>query len=271
MTEIDDVGLLTKSAVAASGLGGVWCHRRPGRPRSHPGDSSMAPHQHIMQSPSVMIGLDLSNIHIGRAHAARAHREGPGDVRLSVEKLAGLAADGRPIERAVAVVSALTPRDVVRHYSDHFEIVRVEPGVLSRREVAGDELLQNRLLYALSASRDPGVLVLLTGDGAGGERGIGFRPLVAEARRRGWGVELISWRATTNAKLGDLVGLVGVTVALDDYYYGITFVQGGRRPQGVVPGYRPRAVPQPYALAERQGVGSLVAAWRAGHGAGQAT
>ena len=96
--------------------------------------------------------------------------------------------------QAIAVVNALVPEEVVRHYAEAFEIERAEPGAISGKEMAADEILLNRLLLAIAAAREPGILVLLTGDGAGAGRGLGFLPLIIEARRRGFAVEVFGWR-----------------------------------------------------------------------------
>jgi len=59
--------------------------------------------------------------------------------------------------------------------------------------------LQLRMLEdALDFNGDPGIVVLLTGDGAGYNEGTGFHSTLERMHRRGWRIEILSWAHSTN-------------------------------------------------------------------------
>ena len=56
-----------------------------------------------------------------------------------------------------------------------------------------DRVLQLRMLEdALDFNGDPGIVVMLTGDGAGYLEGAGFHSTLGRMHRRGWRVEILS-------------------------------------------------------------------------------
>ncbi len=217
------------------------------------------------QQGGVVVGLDLSNIFVGRQGAARCHREDPLAVRLAAREVRRLADDGRGLTKSIAIVNAVVPDPVARHFSRLFEVERVELGALTRREVGGDEILQNRLLYAMQIAHRP--------ESCAADRrwracwcGFScFLPLIVSARRMGFGVEVFGWTESTNHRMIELANIVGTFIPLDDYYYAITFPEGGARfPQGVILGHRRREVAHPWSRQEADAVEDLVSRWRRG-------
>ena len=92
-----------------------------------------------------------------------------------------------------------------------------------------DRLLQLRMLEdALDYNGDPGVAVLLTGDGAGYLEGAGFHSTLERMHRRGWRVEILSWAHSCNQRMRRWAEENGQFVALDDFYDSITFVEPSR-------------------------------------------
>jgi len=75
---------------------------------------------------------------------------------------------------------------------------------------------------------DPGIVVLLTGDGAGYLEGAGFQTTLARMHRRGWRVEILSWAESTNQRMRRWAEAHGVFVSLDDFYRAITFLEPSR-------------------------------------------
>jgi hypothetical protein len=75
----------------------------------------------------------------------------------------------------------------------------------------------------------PAVVVLMTGDGAGYDRGVGFHFDLEVLADRGWGIEVITWDAVCNKRLRDFARSRGVYVPLESFYWSVTFVEGGRR------------------------------------------
>ena len=92
-----------------------------------------------------------------------------------------------------------------------------------------DRLLQLRMLEdALDYNGDPGIVVLLTGDGAGYLEGAGFHSTLERMHMRGWRVEILSWAHSCNQRMRRWAEENGVFVPLDDFYGAITFVEPSR-------------------------------------------
>ena len=92
-----------------------------------------------------------------------------------------------------------------------------------------DRVLQLRMLEdALDYNGDPGIAVLLTGDGAGYLEGAGFRSTLERMHKRGWRVEILSWAHSCNQRMRRWAEEHGAFVALDDFYDSITFMEPSR-------------------------------------------
>jgi hypothetical protein len=92
-----------------------------------------------------------------------------------------------------------------------------------------DRILQLRMLEdALDYNGNPGVVVLLTGDGAGYHGGTGFHRTLERMHKRGWRVEILSWRHSCNQRMRRWAEDNGLFVALDDFFESITFMTPSR-------------------------------------------
>lgn len=178
----------------------------------------------------VFIYWDNSNIFISAQQVAM-DREGPDAryrVRISFRNLLTLAHAGRPIEHAMAVGS-IPPE--LRHVWNRLEDegVRVqlfERGAMQGREQAVDHALQTAMLRdGYDYNGNPGIAVLLTGDGAGFFDGLGFHADLERMHSRGWEVEVLSWRHSCNTRMKRWAKENGRFVALDDFYESITFLE----------------------------------------------
>ena len=176
------------------------------------------------------IFLDNSNIFVSAKNVATA-REGVDagyQVRIQFDNLLRLASADRAVGFAVAVGSVPPP---LRHVWNRLEQagVRVElfeRGAMSNREQAIDQALQVHMLRtAFDRNGNPGTAVVLTGDGAGFLDGVGFHADLERMHKRGWGIEVLAWERTCNARLKNWVNQVGVFVPLEDYYDSITFTE----------------------------------------------
>ncbi len=76
-----------------------------------------------------------------------------------------------------------------------------------------------------TAREDPGVAVLLTGDGSGFADGAGFHADLKRMNSRGWRVEVLSWRHGCNRRMREWAEEEGVFIELDDFYDSITFLE----------------------------------------------
>ncbi len=171
---------------------------------------------------------DNSNIFVGAREVA-ADREG-GDarsrVRLHFRNLLDLARRGRPIEKAVAVGSVPPGlRQVWKRLEHDGATARLlEMGALHGRDV--DQVLSTCMLRdGLDHDGDPGIAVLLTGDGRGFADGVGFHADLERMHGRGWRIEVLSWRRSCSRRMRAWAETNGEFVALDDAYEHITFLE----------------------------------------------
>ena len=178
----------------------------------------------------VFIYWDDSNIFISAQEAA-VEREGDqvrNRVRLHFRNLLDLASAGRDIEHAIAVGS-IPPE--LRHVWNRLEnegvsVQLLERGALLGREQGVDQMLQTAMLRdGFDYNGDPGIAVLLTGDGAGFADGVGFHADLERMRRRGWRIEVLSWRNSCNRRMREWAEEEGLFIALDDFYESITFLE----------------------------------------------
>ena len=178
---------------------------------------------------NVFIYWDNSNIFISvrgvaveREGATARHR-----VRVDFRNLLMLARAGRDIERAIAVGSV--PPEL-RHVWNRMEnegvtVELLERGAIEGREQGVDQTLQTAMLRdALDYNGDPGIAVLLTGDGSGFIDGVGFHADLERMHRREWRIEVLSWRHSCNRRMREWAEENGTFVALDDFYENITFL-----------------------------------------------
>ena len=97
---------------------------------------------------------------------------------------------------------------------------------MHHREQGVDQALQTAMLRdAFDYNGDPGIAVMLTGDGAGFDDGVGFHADLERMRRRGWRVEVLSWRHSCNRAMRRWAEQYGRFVALDDFYQSVTFLE----------------------------------------------
>ena len=178
----------------------------------------------------VFIYWDNSNIFISAQQVA-VEREGEAArfrVRIHFRNLLQLAHGTRAIERAIAVGSV--PPEL-RHVWNRLEnegvtVQLLERGALQGREQGVDQVLQAAMLRdALDYNGDPGIVVLLTGDGAGFDDGVGFHADLERMRRRNWRIEVLSWRHSCNRRMREWAEQNGEFIALDDFYDSVTFLE----------------------------------------------
>jgi hypothetical protein len=195
----------------------------------------------------VYVFWDNSNIFV-EAKTVAVTKEGlfrANDVRIKVEALHHLAVWSRPVAKTYVVASEALEVDlrmVIKRIDAQFEIY--ERGAKSNTEQAVDAALQVHMLRALVDEPEPCVAVLLTGDGAGHENGVGFRADLERMWKRGWGVEVLSWTKSCDRGLRAWAEKAGAFISLERYYDYITFIEKGRRPVPFPVTGRPIATPR---------------------------
>ena len=185
----------------------------------------------------VFVYLDNSNIF----HAAQdlaEERNGDPYARYSVhlrfDNLLNLACADRPLEKAQAAGSI--PPALINLWNRMAD-AGVEVRLPDRGEQdSPDQWLQLRMLEnGWDYMEDPGIVVLLTGDGAGYNEDRGFHRTLERMYQRGWRIELLSWEHSTNHRMLEWVQANGVFVPLDDYYDAVTYTNTPRLGQEPVP------------------------------------
>ena len=153
-------------------------------------------------------------------------------VRIHFDNLLRLAHADRRLQKAVAAGSV--PPEM-RQLWNRMERTGVEVHLIDRgtpdrgEQEMPDRILQLRMLEdALDFNGDPGIVVLLTGDGAGYLEGAGFHSTLERMYNRGWRVEILSWAHSTNQRMRQWAEANGIFVALDDFYHSITFMNPSR-------------------------------------------
>ncbi len=185
-----------------------------------------------MPDPAAHIFWDNSNIYIAAQEVA-SQRDGHIDsraIRIHFDNLFKLARAGRPVGRTVCVGSVPPELDTVwKHLKGTgIKVELYERGEESGHEQGIDQCLQVQMLRSALDCDRPGVVVLLTGDGAGYDTGDGFHADLERMHKRGWGIEVLSWSHSCNKRLMNWASSVGVFVPLEKFYDSITFVQRGR-------------------------------------------
>jgi len=188
----------------------------------------------------VFIYWDDSNIFVSAQEVA-VEREGEAvrfRVRIHFRNLLELAHAKRAVEHATAVGS-IPPE--LRHVWNRLEnegvtVQLLERGAVQGREQGVDQALQTVMLRdGFDYNGTPGIAVMLTGDGAGFHGGVGFHADLERMRRRGWDVEVLSWRHGCNRRMREWAEENGKFIALDDFYDSVTFLESAAPGQPLAP------------------------------------
>jgi len=184
-----------------------------------------------MNRDKVFIYWDNSNIFYEAQRFAEDRDEGPGArwrVRINFDNMLRLAHADRVVEKAVAVGSVPPEMEQLWNRMENrgIEVRLFDRGGVDRGEQEmPDRILQLQMLEdGFDHNGDPGIVVLLTGDGAGYYKGAGFHRTIERLHGRGWRVEILSWRHACNKRMREWAENEGVFIALDDYYEAITFM-----------------------------------------------
>ena len=183
----------------------------------------------------VFVYWDNSNI-FHEAQRIAEERDGTAGarylVRIHFDNMLRLAQAGRPLEKAVAAGS-IPPE--MRQLWNRLENNDVEVNLFDRgardrgEQQSPDQWLQLRMLEdGWDYNGDPGIVALLTGDGAGYVEGRGFHSTLERMHRRGWKVEVLSWAHSCNRRMREWAQKKGAFIPLDDYYPAVTFREPSR-------------------------------------------
>ena len=183
----------------------------------------------------VFIYWDNSNIFHEAQRLAEERNNGPDAryrVRINFSNMLRLAHADRPVERAYAAGSV--PPEM-RQLWNRLESQGVEVHLFNRGTAGSpeqempDRVLQLRMLEdGWDYNGTPGIVSLLTGDGAGYVEGAGFHRTLERMHNRGWRVEILSWAHSCNQRMRQWALENGAFVALDDFYDSVTSLEPSR-------------------------------------------
>ena len=183
----------------------------------------------------VFIYWDNSNIFHEAWRIADERNQSPNAryrVRINFDNMLRLAHADRPVQRALAAGSV--PPEM-RQLWNRMEYSGVEVRLFDRgspgrgEQEIPDQVLQLRMLKdALAYISDPGIAVLLTGDGVGYDEGEGFHSALEQMHSLGWRIEILSWAHSCNQRMRIWAEENGAFIALDDFYDSITFLEPSR-------------------------------------------
>ncbi len=181
---------------------------------------------------SCFLYWDNSNILHEAQRLAEQREAGPDAryrVRINFENIRRLTDAGRHVE--TAFLAGSVPPELRQLWNrleaDGWRVQLFDRGSPGRGEQQmPDHILQLRMLEdALDYNGDPGIAVLLSGDGAGCREGGGFHRTLERMHRKGWRIEILSWANSCNQRMRQWAERNGVFVALDDFYESISFLE----------------------------------------------
>ena len=167
-------------------------------------------------------------------------------VRIYFPNMVQLACRQRPVERALAVGSVPPQLRGVWNKLENqgIQVQLFERGQLGGREQGVDQALQSALLRdALDNNGDPGIAVLLSGDGAGFADGCGFHADLERMHKKGWRIEILAWRHSCNKRMRQWAEEKGRFIALDDFYPSLTYLEEPQSGQPVGASRGPQPLP----------------------------
>lgn len=189
-----------------------------------------------MSSLPLYIAWDNSNIWLcGRNLSSQkepGHEEG---FRIHFRNLIAQLKTNRTIDR-IFVAGSIPPEndslwEYLKQANANLQLKTQERGAGSGGEVAVDDIIQKDMLeYAIDWWNEGKsyTFLLLTGDGAGSEKGEGFIPTLCKVKSLGHSIEVASWSLGLNRKLKQYAEENGNLTLLDNLYDKITFIQNER-------------------------------------------
>jgi hypothetical protein len=182
--------------------------------------------------------IDNSNIFHGAKHAAaNSEKHVPScAVRINFKNLVALIEGGQVIGTRVLAGSVPPGNDALWRYAqelsydtDLLQRVETEDGRFAEQGV--DELLHLKIANVLLDADDAEVLVLATGDGRLSGYNTSFPLQAQRALKRGWRVEVWSWREGLSNAFSSLADAHPDRLrvhTLNRFYRSLTFVQADR-------------------------------------------
>ena len=181
----------------------------------------------------MFIFWDNSNIHISGLKAME--QKEPVQLkelfRTNFKNLFELVRNNREVESAYLSGSIPPPNNALWDYLKNMGInlQLLNKTAEGTEQESVDMSLQTMMLRtAMDHMSEPSTIAILTGDGAGKQLGEGFLSDLKRIKNLGWNIEVYSWENSCNRYLKEYAQKNGKFIALDDYYFSITFLKEDR-------------------------------------------
>lgn len=182
---------------------------------------------------------DNSNIHISGINVMT--KKEPNQLkelfRTNFKNLFELVRNNRNVESAYLSGSIPPPNNALWDYLKNMgiQLQLLNKTAEGTEQESVDMSLQTMMLRtAIDHISSPSTIAILTGDGAGKQLGEGFLSDLKRVKNMGWNIEVYSWRDSCNKYLKEYVEQNGKFIALDDYYYSITYLKEDKyNPMGI--------------------------------------
>ena len=181
----------------------------------------------------MFIFWDNSNIHISGLNVMleKEPLQQRELFRTNFKNLFSLVKNNRKVDAAFLSGSIPPPNnalwDYLRNMGINLQLLNKTADGTEQESV--DMSLQTMMLRtAIDNINSHSTIAVLTGDGAGKQLGEGFLTDLKRIKDLGWEIEVYAWKNSCNRYLKAYAEQNGKFIALDDYYYSITYLKEDR-------------------------------------------
>ncbi len=181
----------------------------------------------------MFIFWDNSNIHISGLSVMEDKE--PDQLRelfrTNFKNLFDLVRNNRTVDKAYLSGSIPPPNNALW---DYLKSMGINLQLLNKtadgyEQESVDMSLQTMMLRtAIDNISAPSTIAVLTGDGAGKQLGEGFLTDLKRIKSMGWNIEVYAWEKSCNRYLKDFAENNGEFIALENFYYSITYLKEDR-------------------------------------------
>ena len=162
------------------------------------------------------------------------------DLRIHFLNMFDFARFGRVVD-AFVMVGSLPPEndplwrrvmDIRAHVKGPFDLIKLRRDTNNKEQGVDDTLRAELFRFCISHCKNPGKVVLLTGDGTGYARGKGFFDAMEQVvEQLQWGAELCAWDCSCHGEMKKWAQSNHQTKYrnLELVYNQVTFIEGGRK------------------------------------------
>lgn len=184
-----------------------------------------------MKKKPVCIYVDNSNIYIGGQFVAKKRNEDNLHLRIDFENFLHLVSGGGKKFNELVWAGSGPPEleSIFKSIENKGADIHMIPRNIGGENECVDQDIQLAMYrHHRKYRKNPGVMVLCTGDGKGFHEEKGFLFDLKGFVEDGWKLHLYCWNATCHKKLKQFAKTHGFFVPLEKHYRNITFIKDGR-------------------------------------------